>query len=183
MKFSTMRFKVPLSVVAVALLLGGCAAPANRDAMTPQASAIASTKQFPYSLRVKTGGGSETTSTDAMSSISDGDLKAAIEGAVSQSGMFKSVVSGADGDYELTVNIIKVDKPLAGVTITSHMEAGWTLIKVSDRSVIMRKSILSSGSADMSEAFVGPVRLRLSIERAAKDNITQGLRSIADQKL
>jgi hypothetical protein len=151
--------------------------------MTPQVSAIASAKQFPYSLQVKTSGGSATSSTEAMVNISDADLKAAIESGVSQSGMFKSVVSGAGGDYELTVNIIKLDRPLVGVVLTTHMEAGWTLIKVSDRSVVMRKSILSSGSADMNEAFVGPVRLRLSVERAAKDNITQGLRSIAEQKL
>jgi hypothetical protein len=146
--------------------------------MTP--AAVVGGKHFPSSLQVKTAGGSEP----GVASITDADLKGAIEAAVIQNELFKTVVQGADGsDYELTVRIVNLAKPLFGGTFTVELEATWSLIRVADRSAVLRKSIKSTGVANMGEAFAGAVRIRMAVERAASDNISQGLQAIAELKL
>lgn len=177
---ATFNRKGFLSAMAVAAFLAGCASPADRAAMTPQGMVVS--KHFSNSLKVQTHGGSET-SAGGSSNISDADLKAAIEDAVSQSKLFKSVVQGAGGDYELTVGVTTLSKPLFGATFTVEMETGWSLVKVADRSVVMRKAIQSTGVATMGEAFAGVARLRLAVEKAANENISKGLQAIAELNL
>lgn len=160
---------------AVAVILTGCASPADRGAMTPQNLNIA--KHHPYSLQVQTGGGSGTGAMES-SNIADADLKAAIEAAVTQSKLFKTVVQGNTGDYELSVSVINLSKPMFGGTFTVDLETAWTLTKLSDRSVVWRKAVQSSGTATMGEALAGVTRLRLAVEKASSENIRQGLQAI-----
>lgn len=169
-----------LAIAASILILGACASPADRSAMTPQNLIIS--KHHPYSLGVQTSGGAETGALDS-SNIANADLKAAIELAVTQSQLFKRIVSGNDGDYELSVRVISLSKPLFGGTFTVDMETAWSLTKVSDRSVAMRKSVKSSGTATMSDAFAAVTRLRLAVEAASRNNIEQGIKAIAELNL
>jgi hypothetical protein len=167
--------------IAATLVLAACASPASREAMTPQA--VVAAKHFSSSLAVNTSGGLETSATGGVN-ISDADLKAAIEAAVVQSQLFKTVVQGADGsDYELSVWIVSLAKPAFGASFTVDLETAWSLIKTSDRSVAMRKSIKSTGVATMGEAFAGVTRVRMAVERAARENISQGLAAIAELNL
>lgn len=165
-----------LAVLAIAVVLTGCAAPANRAAMAP--TSIASTKKMPYSLSVTASGGSETSALSG-STISNEDLRAAIETSVTQTALFKEVVKGKSGDYELSVMVVKLTKPMFGGSFTVEMEAGWSLIKASDKSVLLRKPVTSSHTATMGDALVGVTRLRLAVEGAAQNNIKQGLEAIA----
>lgn len=174
------RFSPLLAAGILALTLTGCSSPANRAAMTPQDVVVS--KHHPYSLSVQTGGGADTGAMDS-SNISDADFKAAIEDAVGQSKLFKSVVQGNGGDYELIVRVTSLSKPLFGATFTVEMETAWSLTKLSDRSVAMRKSVKSSGTATMGDAFAAVTRLRLAVEAAARDNISQGLKAVAEQNL
>lgn len=179
-----MRRPIPpsmlLVVTALVLTLAGCAAPAGREAMTPTALAI--DKHYPYSLGVQASGGTETGAMDS-SNIADADLKAAIEQAVVQHKLFKSIVQGAGGDYELSVRVTSLSKPVFGTTFTVQMETGWSLTKVADRALVMRKSVKSTGTATMGDALAGVTRLRLAVEAAARDNISQGLTAIAELNL
>ena len=63
------------------------------------------------------------------------------------------------------------------------METAWSLTKVSDRLVAMRKSVKSSGTATMSDAFAAVTRLRLAVEAASRNNIEQGIKAIAELNL
>lgn len=177
---NTLRRIGALVAVAGAILLAGCASPANRADMTP--AAIQSAKKNPYSLSVKAIGGNETSAVGS-SEISNEDLRAAIESSVTSSSLFKEVVQGKSGDYELSVTVTKLTKPMFGTSFTVDMEAGWTLVKASDKSIVMRKSITSSHTATMSDAFVGVTRLRLAVEGAARNNIKSGLEQIASLNL
>lgn len=182
MQLRHLRIHSSLLTVAstLVLTLGGCASSANRGAMTPQNLSV--NKQFQSSLNVQTGGGSETGAMDT-SNISDADLKAAIEDAIVQSKLFKSVVQGSNGDYELTVRITNLSKPLFGATFTVDMETAWSLTRISDRSVVLRKAVKSSGSASIGDAFVGATRLRLAVEAAARNGIEQGLTAVSTLSL
>jgi hypothetical protein len=174
------RSKLLLAIAASALVLGGCATPADRAAMTPQNLTLS--KHHPYSLGVQTSGGAETGAMDS-SNVANADLKAAIEAAVSQSKLFKTVVQGGNGDYELSVRLTSLSKPLFGGTFTVDMETAWSLTKISDRSVALRKSVKSSGTATMSDAFAGVTRLRMAVEAATRNNIEQGLKAVAELNL
>ena len=169
--------KTLFAIAAITLLLGACASPADRAAMTPQDLVVS--KHHPYSLRVQTGGGAETGAMDS-SNIADTDLKAAIEDAVVKSKLFKTIVQGSDGDYELSVRVTSLSKPLFGATFTVELETAWSLTRVSDRSAVMRKSVKSSGTATMGEAFAGVTRLRMAVEAATRNNISQGLKAVAE---
>jgi hypothetical protein len=166
---------ITLAVAAAAL--AGCAAPAHKENMA--ASATAATKKLPYSVRVEAKGGSETGAMDS-SNVSNGDLKSAIESSIAKSSLFKAVVQGKDGDYELTVTVVHLAKPMFGGAFTVTLETGWSLIKVSDKSVAMRKAVQSSHTAELSDSLVGVTRLRLAVEGAVRNNITQGLQAISE---
>ncbi len=169
-----------LTLVVVIGGLAGCATPASRESMVPPALSV--TKNFPYSVAVETRGGSETSAIE-FSNISDADLKAAIESSITRTNLFKSIVQGKGADYELTVTLAPLARPLFGFSFTVNMEAGWVLVKAADRSIVMRTAIRSAYTADMGESVVGVIRLRLAIEGAARNNIDQGLKAIAEFNL
>lgn len=162
-------------VMAVAGLTG-CASTATREAMSVGAPA---TKSYPYSVSVQTRGGTETTAMTG-STISNEELKAAIESSIVDSKLFRSVVQGGDGDYELTVTVTQLTKPVFGASFTVDLETGWALAKGSDKTVVMRKGIKSSHTATLDDAVVGATRMRLAVEGAARKNIAQGLQAIAE---
>lgn len=170
--------RVSLIAISLAVLhLSGCASPASHEGMTPQNLTVS--KKNPYSIAVETKGGSETGAMDS-SNISNADLKAAIESAITQSSLFKNIVQGKNGDYELTVSVTDISKPIFGLSFTVNLETAWSLVKKSDNTIAMRKAIKSSHTATVSDAFAGVTRLRLAVEGAARDNIAQGLKAISD---
>ena len=168
-------------LLACALILLACSSPASREGMKPASLPVG--KQYPYDVSVQTTGGAETGALDS-SNISNADFKAAIESAIIENRLFKGIVQGSDGsDYELNVSIISLSKPSIGFTFTVEMETVWSLIKTDDRRVVLRKGIISTGVATTHDATVAVARLRLAVEAAARDNIAQGLRAIADIRL
>jgi hypothetical protein len=168
------------AVTLAVLGLAGCATPAQKENMS--ATALPSSKKLPYTVSVETRGGQETGAMDS-SNVSNADLKAAIESSITKSGLFKSVVPGKDGDYELSVTVTQLSKPVFGGAFTVTMETGWSLVRARDKSVVMRKAVKSSHTAEMSDSFVGVTRLRLALEGAVRKNITEGLQSIAELPL
>lgn len=178
-----MKIRNILSLACAAFLvlnLAGCASSANKEAMV--AGDLQTLKKHDRSVAVRTGGGAETGAMDS-SNIADADLKAAIEESIVQTKLFKSVVQGKDGDYDLAVSIVRLEKPVFGLTFTVNMEATWVLVKQSDKTIVLKKSIQSTSTATFSDAAAAVTRLRLAVERAAKANIEQGLQAISGLSL
>lgn len=169
-----------LSCSLAAAGLTGCASPAERSAMVPASVSVA--QKHDASVSVRTSGGSDTGAMDS-SNIADPDLKAAIEEGISKHGLFKQIIQGKGADYELSVSIIQLDKPIFGASFTVTLEAGWTVTRLSDRNIVLRKSIRSTHTAGMGDAFAGVTRLRLAVEGAVRSNIQQGLEEISRLKL
>jgi hypothetical protein len=165
-----------LGMAAAVAGLAGCAAPAMTENMA--AAPIASSKKLPYSVSVDTRGGAATGAMDS-SNVSNGDLKAAIETSIQQSNLFRSVVQGKTGDYELTVTVTQLTKPVFGASFTVTIETGWSLVRRSDQAVVLRKAVNSVHTAQMSDSIVGATRMRLAVEGAVRKNITEGLQAIA----
>lgn len=169
------------ALVVVAAALAGCASPANKQAMTVDKQTAVG-KQHPASVSVTASGGADTSALGS-SNIGNAELKGAIEASIRETRVFREVVQGPGGQYELVVNVITLSKPSMGFSFTVDMEAGWTLTRVSDRQVVLRKAITSTFTATMSAAFAGAERLRLAVEGAAKANIAQGLTAIGQLDL
>lgn len=181
MNLKTIARGITALATAVAIMgLAGCAAPAHKENM-----AVAPTmqlRQVPSTVSVETRGGRETGAADS-SNVSNADLKAAIEDSITKTKLFKSVVQGQKGDYELTVTVTELTKPLFGASFTVTFEAGWSLVKVSDRSIVLRKAVKSTHTAEFSDSLVGVTRLRLAVEGAVKKNIEEGLQAISAAQL
>jgi hypothetical protein len=166
-----------LVLAAAAAALAGCAAPAHKENMA--ATPSVALRKLPYTVQVETRGGAATGAMDS-SNISNEDLKAALETSITKTNLFKSVVQGKGGDYELTVTVTQLTKPMFGGAFTVTLETGWSLVKASDKSVVMRKAIKSSHTAELSDSLIGVTRLRLAVEGAVRNNVSQGLQAISE---
>ncbi len=169
------RLAVPVIVI---LLVGACASPATREGMTPNVQSYS--KQHPYTVKVQTDGGSEP---QMLNSITNEDLRASVEGSIIRSKLFKGVVQGKGGDFDLHVNIISLSSKYVGLAVATDLEAIWTLTRVSDRVAVKKRAITSTGIATFGEAVVGVTRHRIAAERSAEDNIRQGLKLVAETSL
>lgn len=180
MRNSIARILASLAAAAAVAGLAGCAAPAHKESMAAAPATIV--KKLPYSVNVSAKGGADTGAMDS-SNIANADLKAALESSIAKTGLFKSVVQGAGGDYELTVTVTQLTKPLFGGAFTVTLETGWSLVKTSDKAVAMRKAIKSAYTAALSDSLIGVTRLRLAVEGAVRDNISQGLQAVSELPL
>lgn len=172
--------KITLLVLAfLAALVTGCASPASKEGMTSQNFQVV--KKHDYSVHIKTAGGKETGGDGT--NIADEEFKAALEDSIKNSNLFKAVVQGSTGDYELAVAISNLEKPVFGLTFTVNMVADWVLLKQADKSVVMKKTIKSSSTATFGDAAAAVTRIRLAVEGAAKKNIELGLQEISSLSL
>jgi hypothetical protein len=164
-------------LVSLTVALGACSTTATREGMT--AVKTEPLAQVGQSVKVSTlaGGGA-----DGSSDIADEDLKAVIESSIERTGVFKQVVQSGGSEYELTVRVVSIKKPLAGFSMTVDMETAWSLVRVSDRKAVLQKGIASTYTAGMGEAFSGMTRVRMAVEGAVRENIAQGLKAIAALK-
>jgi hypothetical protein len=163
-------------VFAAVIGLAGCASPPTREAMSVSTPVA---RSYPYSVSVQTRGGAET-SAMAGSNLSDDDLKGALEKSIVDTKLFRAVVQGKDGDYELAVAVTQMSRPVFGLSFTVELETAWSLTKMADKKVLMRKVVKSSQTASVGDAFVGVTRLRIAVEGAVRKNIEQGLQAIAE---
>lgn len=170
---------VLIAVSVATTILPGCSSHPMREDMTIPSLVV--NKHHPYSLVVKANGGGESGLTKSKD-IQDDDLKAAIEESIKQANLFKSVLPGPSGDYELTVRVINNTTNFIG-SINADVEATWSLEKMGDHTVVWRKSIISRGHANFGDAFVGETRLRKAVEAAVRDNISQGIKGMAELNL
>lgn len=178
MKIFMLLQKVAL-VVIIPITAGimGCASPANRESMS--LPSFTTSKQFNKSVSVVVFGGSDTGAMDSTN-ISDGEFKASIEDAITKSKLFREVTRGSNSDVDLQVSITSLSKPSFGFTFEVSMEAGWILTRRSDKSILIKKSIKSAGKATTSDALIAVTRIQMAVERAAQNNISQGLNAIAE---
>jgi hypothetical protein len=155
----------------------GCASPANRESMSPPS--FTASKQFNKSVNVVVLGGSDTGAMDSTN-ISDAEFKASIEDAIIKSKLFREITKDSNSDVDLQVSIASLSKPSFGFTFEVSMEAGWILTRRADKSILMKKSIKSTGKATTSDALIAVTRIQMAVERAAQNNISQGLNSITE---
>lgn len=165
------------AAIVLALVLAGCAsAPVPTSmAATP---ANAATARAPGGVAVSVSGGRDSTGLDAPN-VGDADFKAAVEQSLARAALFERVGDDAAARYALAAHIVRLEKPLGGFTMTVTFEVGWSLVDRQGERVLLRKLIVSTGSASVSDAFVGATRIRLAVEAAARANVEQLLQALS----
>jgi hypothetical protein len=155
-------------------LLVSCAGSMDTAALVP-ANVTASHHTGRSVNAVVSGGGARS---KVLANISDEDFKQALESSLVKSGMFTSMGSGG---YQIEAFITSVQQPLMGVSMRVNMEVSYAMRR--NGAVIWRKSIKSTYSAPMGEAFVGAVRVRKATEGAARENIATLIHSLDEKQL
>jgi len=171
--------KLAFLVFAVAFL-GGCASGAMSKNMVPKDLTVQN--KHPYSVLVKVDGGRET---NAMwiSRISSPEFQAAIVESLTMYGVFKTVLTEGNTDYELDATILNLQQPWIGADMTVTIETAWKLTNLKDGISVMSENLSNSYTARFGEAFVGATRLQLANEGAARENIRDALKIISKKKL
>lgn len=166
-----------LFILVFTILIGGLfgCSPASQKAMVVEN--IPEAKKHPFTVSVVAQGGSEAGTFD-NATISNENFAKSIEQSIVKIGLFSKVINVQGSDYELRVTIVDLSRPAFGFNMTVEMEAGWNLMHTQSGNMVMRRSIKSSNTATVSEEFSGASRLRLAVERAARENIRQGLSDI-----
>ena len=149
------------------LALWGCATPATFEGMVP--TSFQTEQNHPETVRVNVTGGQETVAL-GRPQITNSAFTQALTESITKSRTFSRVIDDQSpkADYLLTVTLFSMDKLVFGQTVS--MEAGWTLRRGDDGTVVWQESIKSEHTdAD----------IRLATEGAARNNIAQGLRDIS----
>jgi len=165
-----------LTILAVVLLMSGCASAAVSTAMIPATMDVGTT--HPHSVNVVVTGGAETTAMQP-SRISNGAFKEAIVDSLNKSHAFAQVGETGTADYRLQVSIFSIEQPSIGFSMTVKMEAGWTLIQERTKEIVWRESVQSTYTASAGAAFSGAERIRLATEGAARENIKQAIQNLS----
>ena len=97
-----------------------------------------------------------------------------------QDAVNRSLVFGDDLDRKITISvrINHFDLPAAGFAMTSDCGALYEIMDRSTGDVIFSADIRSSGTTPMDYAFAGVVRVQESINRCARNNITDFLNQL-----
>lgn len=170
------KIRILFFLASISLLLAGCATPIAPQGM--QAQSLTVQNRHPFSVSVQTTGG-QPTNPLWVSKISSESFAEAIRDSISDSGLFRSVITTGDGDYSLDADIVSMSPPDAGFNMTANMTVSWKLTRVADKKIVFQDEISSSHTATMGDAFVGEVRWRLAEEGVAKANIEEGLSRIS----
>lgn len=167
--------------MAGALLVAGCASPAQPTAMvaTPDIGAV---QKSASGLGIQVTGGQQTSSVGA-SQISNEDFGRALELSIGKAGLFAMVGQSNGARYQLNAYISRVSQPLVGFSMTVTLEVSYMLIDNQIHKTVWQKAITSEHTASPGEAFAGVTRLRLATEGAAQQNIGFLLRELSHLKL
>jgi ABC-type uncharacterized transport system auxiliary subunit len=166
------RFLAGLILLSGALFLGGCATPSQPAAMV--AAPLGSVTKHAQAISVTVTGGTETSAAGA-SKISNSDFAEAVGQSITQSGLFARTAAANMSDYQLDLQIVRLDQPMIGFSMTVTLEVTWKLARRNDHQIVWQKAITSTYTAKAGDAFAGVTRLRLATEGAARGNIQDAM--------
>lgn len=168
------------ATLIAALAFTGCSTATKPAGM--KVSGLTPGKTIDKTVAVQTGGG-HATNPAWTSQIADKDLATAITESLKDSRLFKSVVSIGDAEYVLSATIINLNQPVIGFTMSVHTEILWRLVPKNQTKAVWEKSIATSATKGVGDAFAGVTRVRITTESAVQENIRQALTQISKAPL
>lgn len=170
-----------LSVIFVCLALAGCGSLPPLNFSVPNVGP--SRTHLDADLRaitVTAGRPDEATGPLPIDQGTLGVWKEALQEALTRMAIFND---DSRRRVSLQVKILKVDIPAFGVAFTTDVDARYELVDRATGSIILSQHISSSGTTPADFAFVGVIRARESVNRAAQNNIALFLQSLEAARL
>lgn len=84
----------------------------------------------------------------------------------------------AQKKVNISVKILKLDMPGAGISFTTHAEARYEITDRRNGDIIYTQNISSSGTVPFEFSALGAARARESVNRSVQNNITQFLQAL-----
>lgn len=164
-------------VVALAVLSGCAAAPANKQAMVVSPmSAVSAEQQGKFVVNTVTGG--KATNPFWTSQVSNENFEAALKESLALSGL--SVAAGAGGKYKVDAELVSLKQPMFGLTFDVVSTVNY---KVAGEGVEKVFPIVATGTATTSDAFVAIARLKMANEKSIQENIKAFIQQLASSGL
>jgi hypothetical protein len=179
-------FTAPLLVVAsfaAALCLEGCAMPARSSAMAVNPSpglAITAHDDYYRRLAVTSVEGGRRAGVLGHSEIGNEDFCSALEHSLRAAGYLAD--DSAAASVDLSASIVRLDRPSFASTMTVTSVVRYRTVARETGATLLDTTVEAKGSAGVSNAFLGPKRLRLAEEASIRANIEcflKGLRTRA----
>jgi hypothetical protein len=127
----------------------------------------------------------------SKASVSRGDFARALDDSIRTSRLFAQVTTGP-ADYELVVSVINVSVGSRGGfywtiltapdvwVLKGTITVDWKLTKAGANNAIYQELVTTSSQASNGEAMRGSRRTALVVERAARENIREGIRRLSE---
>lgn len=134
-------------------------------------------KQHSGTIALKVEGGREKSPVQ-IPQISNETLLEALRTSILQSKLFADIAPTGQ-DYDLDLYIVRTSQPLAGNDMTVDVEIAWTLRRSASHDIIWRESITTSNTVTRVEEGNALNRVVAATNRAAKQNINEGILRIS----
>lgn len=161
------------SVIAGALLLTGCAAPARIDQMTANSTPQQRVAQTPLRVNVAvrdvTGG--KETNPMWVSNVGNSEFEQALESSLRDAGLLAN--GKQSGKYTLVAHLERIDQPMAGLDMTVTVTVLYSVVERASGKEVLNRRIAMPYTATFGAAFAGAERLRIANEGAVRTNITK----------
>lgn len=182
---TVLKIRKFLLLMASALLVVGCAAPARVDQMqvsAPMATRTAmanSPMRESVAIRDVTGG--KDTNPMWVSNVSSSDFERALEASLKDAGLWST--NRQNSKYVLIAHLGKLDQPLFGASMTVTASVRYSLLDRSTNLEVFDRTLVTPYTAAWNDAFMGTERLKLANEGAVRSNIQQLIEALAGLKI
>ena len=158
------------TVIVLLGLMAGCASGARMSGMTvpvDEGTVISETSKLYHAIEVSNVNGGEETNPMWVSKVSNADFRAALENTLLVHTM---LAKKGDGQYQLIVNLQKLDQPWGGFDLKVTAAAQYILTD-NEGHVVFNHSVETPYTADFDDSFLAYERIRLANEGAVRLNI------------
>jgi hypothetical protein len=167
--------------ICLLLVLGlmGCAFPAMKEGMV--VTNYSAPKQTGDKIFVKESTGGSTTLPFWTSQISNDNFTEAVKESLLNSKTFAALSTNWGEDWGVELEIREVNQPFFGSSFTVTTDIKYTLYLAGKK--VYETDIRESGTATMSDSFLGVARLRIANEYSARANIKKFIEELSKQSL
>lgn len=154
-------------------LAWACSAQPKAADMIPDHVHVAATRTTSVAIRTAASGnsGREFLSGPTMSPK---ELESALDETIRRDHVFQSVTEIGSADEILSVDVSGIQDHLVGPDVVVSLVANWSLLRRGEQASFWSEIVATKGTAPF-DGVPGVPTFRIAMERAAKENIGQGL--------
>lgn len=161
----------------------GCATPASQQMMSVTSPTISGLKVDPRlkgAVHVRNVIGGQDTNPLWVSQVGTNEFRGALVDSLKAYGY--NAVDPKDAKIVVDANLQSLSQPFAGFTFNVVSVVNYTIETKEPPTSVKKHPITATGSATVSDAFLGVERMRLANERSIKENITKFITTLGEPK-